>query len=116
MNEISIGDESEPVLDEDALPFYARISRVIGKTLDPTKDSLQIKAPPWSSRNSSLYARVCDRDSNRRVCLKRCSDSADFLRREQLIPKVKVALGFASYTIDFVQGVVLRNPNSGKNC
>lgn len=116
MNRLSVGSPSEPVLDEDAVAFYARISDAIGTGLDPSKDALVIGAPPWSSRNSAQYARVCDCDTNRRVCLKRCSDSSEFLRRELLIPQAKVVLGFTGYNVISSHGVLLRNPDTGKNC
>lgn len=116
MNVLRIGDGSESVMDEDAAAFYSKISEVIGATLDPSRERLTVKLPPWNSRNSANYARVCDLDSERRVCLKRCSDSAEFLRRETLIPQVKQAVGFPDYRVMQVHGVVLRVTATGRNC
>jgi hypothetical protein len=116
MNLLCIGDGSEPVTDEDAVAFYSRISEVIGISLDPTKDKLIIKIPPWNSRNSVNYARVCDLDTERRVCLKRCSDSAEFLRREILIHQAKQVAGFPYYNMTQSRGVLLRVAATGRNC
>jgi hypothetical protein len=116
MNLLCIGDGSELVTDEDAIAFYSRISEVIGASLDPTKDKLTIKMPTWNSRNSVNYARVCDLDTERRVCLKRCSDSAEFLRREILIHQVKQVAGFPYYNITQSHGVLLRVTAAGRNC
>jgi hypothetical protein len=52
MNLLCIGDGTELVTDEDAVAFYSRISEVIGSSLNPTKDKLIIKMPPWNSRVS----------------------------------------------------------------
>ncbi|MDG6949486.1 MAG: hypothetical protein JRM77_06550 [Nitrososphaerota archaeon] len=116
MNGLFIGDGSERVTDEDAIVFYSKISEVVGASLDPTRDKLTVKVPPWNSRNSANYARVCDLDAERRVCLKRCSDSAEFLRREALIPLVKQVLGFPNYKIAQSHGILLRVAATGRNC
>jgi hypothetical protein len=116
MNGLFIGDGSEPVTDEDAIAFYSRISEVISASLNPTKDKLIIKMPPWHSRNSAKYARVCDLDAERRICLKRCSDSAEFLRREISIHQVKQVAGFPNYNTTLSRGVLLRVAATGRNC
>lgn len=108
--------DKEEIVDSDALEFYAFLSQFISKTLDSQKDNVALTKPPNTSRNSKDYLVYCDINNERRIAFKRCSDIPEFIRRELSTAKAQRIVGFSSYKVEGIQGIVLRNKSTNRNC
>ena len=117
MNKIIIENSKEKILDTDSKAFYEMISRCIGKTLDFENDTIIISLPKELTRNSKQNHLIyCLINKDRKVALKRCGDSAEYLRAEVIIDKAKRVIDLPYYSIIREEGVVLRNEKTQKSC
>lgn len=117
MNLIIIKNSKEEIIDTDAIEFYKIISQGTGTTLDPKKDRIVIFPPEEQTRNSKQNHLIyCLINTDRKIALKRCSDMKEFLRAELIIDQAKRIINLPHYTIFQIDGIVLRNKKTKKNC
>jgi hypothetical protein len=109
MNQLRVGENQEEVIDEDAVLFYSLLSDVTNLAVEPSKDTVHVRKPTVGSRSAGRHILICVIRDDRYVCLKRCVDSPDYLRREVAVANARQVVGFPHYKVIPAQSIKLRN-------
>ena len=115
MSTILIDNEAHLVRIEDLDGLYELLSRVLLLKVNRSEYGIALKKPEWQSRSSGAHMVVCEINGERRVVFKRCYDNPDFIRREIMISEAKKMLHLPMYGLEYVNGLKLRSPATGRN-